>query len=120
MDEFYTMENGVIKLSQALAIMNQKDQFDKPVPFDITVWEFSRISKLGGKQKSYYGVWYLPSADPNRPKEVTIENVLDPIKAVRDPQHFENRTRNLQLPTGECRKIYIDFIKSINNQTVIY
>ena len=114
------MQNGVIKLTEALAIFNRRDQFGKPVPFDVTVRQFSGISKSGGQLRTYQNATYLPSANPDKEKEITLENLLDPVVAAKDPQHFKNRTRNLQLDNSDCRKIPIDFIISVNDQKVIY
>lgn len=114
------MEKGVINLKDALNIFNLKDEFGEPVRFDITVRTFSRISKQGGRLKSYTNVFYLPPSNPDKEKELTIYNLFDPVKAAKDPNHFENRTRNLQLLDGSVRKICIDFIISINQQKVIY
>lgn len=117
---FTPMQNGVIKLKEALEIFNRRDQFGKPVPFDVKARTFSGISKSGGQLRTYQNATYLPSADPNKQKEITVENLFDPVTAAKDPQHFKNRTRNLQLEDGQCRKILIDFIISVNDQTVIY
>lgn len=114
------MQNGVINLSEALEIFNRRDQFGKPVPFDVSVRLFSSTAKTGGQLRTYENVTYLPSADPNKEKEITLDNLLLPVKSAKDPQHFKNRTRNLQFENGNCRKITTLFIISVNGQTVIY
>lgn len=114
------MDKGVIKLKEALEIMRRRDIKGEPVPFDITYKTFSAISKKGGKHKTIQGATYLPPANPDSETEINILNVLDPVRAKRNPNHYKNRTRNLQLPNKDVRTIHIDFIISINNLTVIY
>jgi len=40
--------------------------------------------------------------------------------ARKNPNHFDNKTRNLSLPSGDKRKINIRYIIEFNNQKVIY
>jgi hypothetical protein len=54
----------------------------------------------------------LPSLAP--------EAVFAREKSSRNPNHFDNRTRNIELPSGEIKKIRIDFIIEINGNKVIY
>lgn len=108
-NEFYIMNNGFINLSEALKIFNFRDELGMFVPFDIEYRTFNEQTKQGGKLKKYYGVKYLPQA-----KE-TAE-----VSAIKSPSHYSNRTRNIELPNGEIKKIRIDFIVSINNTKVIY
>ena len=115
------METETITLSQALEIMNLKDRDGKPFPFDISFRTFSAITKTGGELKVYEGCTYLPSAKPGKEIPDTIYNLLDPVKAKKDPNHFENRTRNITLADGQTmRKLNIDFIDTINHYKVIY
>lgn len=114
------MEIGTITLKQALDIFNQRDSKKMFVPFDVSFRTFSKTTKRGGQLKVYEGVKWLPSAKPDDKKEITIHNVLDPVKANKDPNHFENRTRNVELPNGDIRTINIDYIILVNNYKVIY
>lgn len=103
------MENGFITLSEALKIFNLRDAKGMFVPFDIEYRTFNEQTKQGGKLKSYYGVKYLPEA------KATEEETTG-----KTPNHYKNRTRNIELSNGEIKKIRIDFIVSINNTKVIY
>lgn len=106
------MDNGFITLPEALKIFNLRDANMMFVPFDIEYRTFNEQTKQGGKLKAYHGVKYLPEA-----KE-TEEATAD--LSVKTPNHYKNRTRNIELSNGEVRKLRIDFIVSINNTKVIY
>jgi len=116
------MENVTISLKDALEIFSLRDKFGAPVPFDISVYTFSRTKKTGGELKEYHNATYLPSASGEKQIVDTLENILDPIKIARDPNHHDNFTRNLQLNDGlgGIKKINILFIDTINNKKVIY
>lgn len=103
------MENGFITLSEALKIFNLRDAKGMFVPFDIEYRTFNEQTKQGGKLKAYCGVKYLPEA------KATEEETTG-----KTPNHYKNRTRNIELSNGEIKKIRIDFIVSINNTKVIY
>lgn len=101
------MEQNVISISEALKIMSLKDEKGMYKPFDISFRTFNEQTKQGGKLKTYKGAKYLPEA-------------LDTKKQIRSTNHFENRTRNIEVAPDELKKVRIDFIISINNLKVIY
>lgn len=109
------MENGFLKLNEVLNLMSRKDNKGMFVPFDLDYRTFNEQTKKGGKLKRYFGAKYLPSA--KAPGEFDREN---PEKHIKNPNHFQNRTRNIELSTGEIKTIRIDFIISFNNTNVIY
>jgi hypothetical protein len=100
------MQDQVLTLSEALKIFSQKDSKGF-IPFDITYRTFNENTKMGGKLKVYKGAKYLPEA-------LNLDNQK------KSTQHFENRTRNIELSTGEIVRLRIDFIISVNGKTVIY
>lgn len=106
------MDNGFITLSKALEIFNLRDANGMFIPFDIEYRTFNEQTKQGGKLKTYHGVKYLPEA---KSKEETPSEL-----SLKTPNHYKNRTRNIELSNGEIKKIRIDFIISINNTNVIY
>ena len=114
------MQKETISLKDGLAILNKKDEKGTLIPFDLTYRTFNATSKKGGKLKSYLGARLLLEKNPNAIHRDTIENILVPIKATKNANHFENRTRNIQLPDYSVVTIRIDFIISINNQEIIY
>lgn len=103
-----------IFLKDALKIFSLKDDKGMYKPFDLVYRTFNRTSKKGGKLKNYQGVKYLPSANPEK-KSIHRLNTF-----TKNPNHFKNRTRNIELPDGSIVTVRIDFIISINNQKVIY
>ncbi|UOX32417.1 hypothetical protein LXD69_10170 [Flavobacterium sediminilitoris] len=100
------MEQQFLTLKEALLIFKNKDAKGMYLPFDIEYRTFNEQTKKGGKLKAYKAVKYLPEA---------IET-----NSSKSPMHYENRTRNIELSTGEIRKVKIDFIISVNNIKVIY
>lgn len=114
------MEKGIISLSDALKILQLKDREGKPFPFDIAYWTFNSQTKKGGKLKKVLGAKYLPEANKNRTPGFSPEEIFAVDKPSRNPNHFTNRTRNIELPDGSIRKVRIDLIKSINNKKMIY
>lgn len=101
------METDFISLSEALKIFSLKDQKGMYLPFDIVYRTFNEQTKKGGKLKVCKSVKYLPEA-----LDLKIQN--------RATNHFENRTRNIEIAPDEFRRVRIDFIVSVNNKTVIY
>ncbi|WP_417365558.1 hypothetical protein [Flavobacterium beibuense] len=114
------MENQTIRLKEALEIFNRRDSQGQFVPFDISFRTFSKTTKRGGELKVYERVKYVPPANPDEDKEIDLFSLITPQKAAKNPKHFENRTRNIELPNGDFRKINIDFIILVNNFKVIY
>lgn len=97
-------QSNPISLAYALKIFSEKDKKGMYAPFNLDYRTFNSTTKKGGRLIEYRGVKYLPSA------------IADSKK---DPHHSKNRTRNIELPNGDIKKINIDFIISVNNQTVI-
>lgn len=114
------MENTVIYLSEALKILQLKDKSGQPFPFDLAYRTFNSQTKQGGKLKQYNNVKHLPEANPNASQSKSEAAIFSEDKSERNPSHFKNRTRNIELETGEIQKIRIDYIISINNKQVIY
>jgi hypothetical protein len=114
------MENGTITLSEALEIMRRRDSTGRLIHFNISFRKFSATTKRGGALREIDGAIYMYPENPDADKPINIYNLLDPVVAAKNPNHFENRTRNIQLPDGKIRKVNIDFIISINDQKVIY
>lgn len=109
-----------ITLKDALAIIDQKDVKGNAFPFNISFRSLQRNSKTGGKMYHYNQVKKLV-------RTPTVSNTASLIKSVqsletpeRKPNHFRNRTRNLELQNGDIKKIHIRLIISINGKKVIY
>ena len=114
------MQKEKISLKEGLAILNNKDSKGTLIPFDMTYRTFNATSKRGGKLKYYSGARLLLEKNPNVIHRDTIENILVPVKPAKKANHFENRTRNIELSNHSVVTICIDFIISINNKELIY
>lgn len=104
--------NSIINLKEALSVFSLKDEQGFFKPFNLEYRTHNSTTKKGGNLKEYLNVRYLPSAKKN--KEAVF------IALERPPNHFVNRTRNIELSTGEIKSIKIDFIISVNGKKVIY
>jgi hypothetical protein len=114
------MESNFIFLSEALKIISLKDKDNKPFPFDISYRTFNSQTKMGGKLKVYEGVKHLPESNSENLPTLNPTIIFAAEKSDRKPSHFENRTRNIELPNGDIKKIRIDFLISVNGKSVIY
>lgn len=114
------MENEVISLQEALKIISLRDREGKPFPFDLAYRTFNSQTKQGGKLKIYKGCRYLPEANASTFPSLSPFAVFNDTKSSKNPEHFKNRTRNIEVAPEHFRKIRIDFIDSINNKKVIY
>lgn len=108
------MEQRVVSLSEALKLFSEKDSSGMFKPFNLEYRTFNETNKKGGKLVHYKKVKYLPSAKDEASNNKASE------KTSRPPNHFKNRTRNIELPNGTIKSIRIDFIISINGLKVIY
>lgn len=109
-----------ISLKDALTIIDKKDKEGNAYPFDIAFRSLQRNSKTGGKLYEYKQVKKLRSKQSTPTKVSLIKAVQSGSTLKRNPNHFENRTRNLELQNGKPRKIHIRLIISINGKKVIY
>lgn len=115
------MENRTpIFLKQALDIVNTRKSDNSFAPFDITIRTFNEQTGKGGKLLFYENVKLLPEANHNIIKKETNATVLDESKQRKRPNHFKNRTRNIEFPDGSVKTIKIDFIITINSHPIIY
>lgn len=111
-----------ISLKEALQVIDLKDAEGKPLPFNISFRTLQRQSKTGGGLRTINGAAILTPL----PKQTTttqsqkVKFLQTPNKTRRNPNHFANRTRNIQKPNGEIAKVRIRLIESINNQKVVY
>jgi len=106
-----------IFLSEVLKIIHLKDEEGNPVKFDVEIREFSRQNKTGGKYRVYNDACLLTA------KSVKGKSGLQKIiedRTKKNPRHWENRTRNIELANGEIKKISTLFIIRFNGMEVLY
>lgn len=117
--EFSIMNNG-ISFREAIAIIDKKDKVGRPYPFDISFRTLNRNSKKGGRLLTYLGVKKFKPKNSSVEKNSLIKSIQSEVKVKRNPDHYGNRTRNLELQNGEIKKIHIRLIDSINGQKMHY
>jgi hypothetical protein len=54
------------------------------------------------------------------PNGEVIKDADQKHQLIKDPRHWQNRTRNFRLSNGETRKCRIRLIMEYNNETVIF
>jgi len=96
-----------IFLKDALAEMRKLDESKKPMPFSITVRTYNKQNRFGGKLCTYHGATLMQQPRNKRNFE-------------KNPNHWENKTRNIKLHNGTIKKICILFIIAFNGKEVIY
>ena len=94
-------------LKDVLAEMRKLDERKKPIPFTITVRTYNRQNRFGGKLCIYHGATLMQQ--PRNKKNFE-----------KNPNHWENKTRNIKLHNGTIKKICILFIVAFNGKEVIY
>ena len=116
----FSVMNETISLLQAIEIIDRTENLNQSVPFDISFRSLQRNSKTGGKLYTYKQVKKLRK----KPQKLTQSSFLAAIQstntAPKHPNHFKNRTRNIELQNGDIKKIHIRLIISINGKNVIY
>jgi len=96
-----------IFLKDALVEMRKLDEHKKPVPFSITVRTYNKQNRFGGKLCTYHGATLMQQPRNKQNFE-------------KNPNHWENKTRNIKLHNGTIKKICILFIVTFNGKEVIY
>ncbi|NKI28262.1 hypothetical protein HCG49_17040 [Arenibacter sp. 6A1] len=109
-----------ISLKEAIEIIDRKDKAGNAFPFDITFRSLQRNSKTGGKLYTYDQV-KKRRPKPVKNRESYMLKAVQSIDSVsKNPNHFSNRTRNLELQNGDIKKIHIRLIISINGKKITY
>ena len=117
------MAEETIYLKEVLEIMRTPNSEGKAVKFDISVRTFNRNSKTGGTLNSYENAkLVMKEKGMDKDSIYALQHFKKPKtpKIRKNPQHFENKTRNIRLENGEVKKIHIRYIISFNGKKVIY
>lgn len=117
--EISRMING-ISFAEAMAIIDKKDKLGNPYPFDISFRTLQRNSKTGGRLITYNQVIKSTSKKFIENKNSLLAAVQSGAIVKRNPNHYRNRTRLLELQNGDKKKIHIRLIVSINGQKMYY
>lgn len=98
--------------------MRQKDAEENPIPFSIEWRTFNKQNKMGGKLKVENNAILCMK---NTSKTNIVKSLQkEPIeKARKNPNHWSNKTRNIELSNGEVKTISILLITKFNGKTVV-
>jgi hypothetical protein len=108
MNEIRSM-NNYTSLSECLEVIHSGQDFS------VKFRTFNRMNKSGGRLIEIHSVKLLTKKEV---KEKALVNKDSLVK--KNPNHYDNRTRNLLLPNNEIRKVNILFITEFNGEKVIY
>ena len=115
------MNASFIRLWEALEIMDSIDPHGKPARFQVRFVTANRTSKEGGEIIELKDACKCPVRAKNG-QEIYPErkNPQAPEKITKNPNHWENSTRNIRLPNGQKRKLHIRLIIEFNHMKVCY
>jgi hypothetical protein len=99
--------------------MRQTDTNENPIPFDIEWRTWNKQNKMGGKLKSERNA-VLCMANKKERNIVDILRSENKERIRKNPNHFQNRTRNIELQDGKVRSVSILLITKFNGRPVVY
>lgn len=103
---------GTVTLSEALK------QLDSGEYFQMMVISADEKKKSGGKE-----IWIDRACKYINPGIKNLENISaieeSVTRVLKNPNHYENATRNIQYPNGDINTIHIRLIRVFNNKTVL-
>lgn len=109
-----------IFLRQAIELIERANDKGEPIPFDIEVRTFNKYNSSGGSYKIYKNVTLLVGEKLKGKAFIQVEHFFRKEKARKNPNHWDNATRNIQVKPGVVRKIHIRYIIKINGLEVVY
>lgn len=102
-------------LRDVLIDMKKLDSKKNPIPFTISVRTFDKTNFKGGVLKTYHNATLMQPA-----KKRSLMSLASG-KDLKNPNHWENKTRNLKVPSeARPKKINILFIIEYNRYKVIF
>lgn len=111
---------NTVTFSECLEIVNTKDKAGNPYPFTIDVYTLNKNSKSGGALRRYENVKLLKRKKSKSGLGSLTIAASTIQKAKRNPNHFKNRTRNIEFSNDDIKTIHIRLIKSINGKEMVY
>ena len=112
--------NNYIFLRQVLELMAKKDAAGNPLPFDVEVRTFNANNKMGGVLKCYKDVKLLTGKKLKGKPFIEAEHFYRVGKDRRNPNHWRNCTRNIELQNGQKKKVKFRYITKFNGLEVVY
>lgn len=109
-----------IFMRQVLEEMKKTDSKGDAIPFSIEIRTYNRNNKMGGVLKRYEGAKLLmPKKTKGAPFNPNSLLKREEIKR-KNPNHWQNRTRNIEVVSGQIKKLNILYITKFNDLEVIY
>lgn len=105
------MQNQLF-LADVLKEMKKLDENKTPIPFDLEFRTFNKQNKSGGRLINVENSTLMQP--PKQPGVIRLSQNLD----FKNPNHWENRTRNIKTNDG-IKKVHIFFITKFNGRSVI-
>lgn len=109
-----------IFLRQVLEEMKKVDANGEAIPFDVEFRTFNRNNKMGGVLKKFEKAKLLIGKKMKGKPFIDAEHFYRPARERKNPNHYENTTRNIELVSGHIRKFNFRYITKFNNLEVIY
>ena len=108
-----------IFLRQVLSEMEKIGPDKKPVLFEIECRTFNSNNKSGGALKKYKCRLLVKTKSKGKIFN-PYEHDYRVFRTRKNPKHWDNRTRNVELENGMIRKIKILYITKFNGTPVAY
>lgn len=99
-------------LGDVLKDMARLDGKMNPIPFSITIRTFNLQNKMGGRLVTYDNAMLMQP--PKVKGAIRLSQDID----FKNPNHWDNRTRNVKTAQG-IKKIHIVFITKYNGFDVV-
>ncbi|WP_217425252.1 hypothetical protein [Flavobacterium sp. 14A] len=107
-------------MRQVLEIIKKVDVQGIAIPFDIEFRTRNKNNNTGGVLKNYKNAKLLIGTKQKGKAFIDAEHFYRKERIRKNPNHFENATRNIELENGRIIKINFRYITKFNDQEVIY
>jgi hypothetical protein len=111
---------GKIFLRQVLKAMEKLDENGNIIPFTLECRTFNSNNKTGGRYRIYKAANLLQAEKLKQKIFNPMAHEYRQFRVRKNPNHWDNRTRNIELKNKMIRKIKILYIIKFNDLEVIY
>jgi hypothetical protein len=104
-------------IGTAITLKEVLDHLDSGEPFSMMVITCDHKRQTGGEELWIDKAWKhnpLTKSERQKLKKQQPQSLLN-----KNPNHFQNSTRNLKMPNGDLIKIHIRLIRIFNGKTVL-
>lgn len=110
----------IILLRQVVKMIEEKTPEGKSKSFDLEVRLLNKNNKTGGAYRIFKNAKLLTGEKLKGKQFNAGTHFYRQHRSRRNPNHWENATRNFELPNGQIKKIKIRYIIKINGLEVGY